>query len=459
MLVLDGVSDLDIVDLESIREYTNIRFSHSFNYSMKEAFVLYEQSYISESEIRSLCEKSCGCELRTFCRTPIPSSIMDKFRNTSYVPVTYIPSKQKLIVIYLTGDKSNKPELIGYDVEYQQATIYDYVDAFNASYSLYPEWLKPLSAKIIIDMLVEEAIKRDAADMTISTLNNKCSVYFNIRKHKVSSRRVFDGDYMRDIITYLCSSNKYMFDSNSPHYVDVDLNKDYRGRVLINSKFKGFVITIRLLPNKAFSADVNTLGYSESSCDWLIKNIVTREKGIRLIVGETMSGKNTTALSLLKIYADTNKYKIVSVERNVEQELDGIEQINAITDDEFRENIETLIHQNPDFVYITEIRDAIALPIIRIANTGKCLLSTLHSNSVADTISRLVDITGLSSDRIVQSMHSIVYQELVRDDEADTVRPMCRYIKFTEDLKLSLYGKSLGEVYKIIKENERGDEW
>ena len=144
---------------------------------------------------------------------------------------------------------------------------------------------------------------------------------------------------------------------------------------------------------------------TSTTVDWLEKNFLSKETGLRLIVGATMSGKNTTALSLLKEVADKNKYKIISVEMPVEQELAGVEQINTEKIEEYEENIKSLIHQNPDFVYITEIRDVTGLSTIQITNTGKRVLSTLHANSVEDTISRLVDITKLSTDRIIQTLH------------------------------------------------------
>jgi len=228
---------------------------------------------------------------------------------------------------------------------------------------------------------------------------------------------------------------------------------------LINHKYGGYMITIRLLPDKAFDMDISELGLTTSTSEWLCKNYLDNVPGLRLIVGGTMNGKNTTSLALLNRIAKTGKFKIVSVEMPVEQELPGVEQLNTETLEEYTENIKSSIHQNPDFLYITEIRDVTALPTVQVTNTGKCVLSTLHSNSVADTISRLVDTTKLSQDRVIQALHSICYQELVRDEEKDIVFPRCRYVRFDSDLKYRLYGKSLGEVLKIIREVEEGDEW
>jgi len=165
---------------------------------------------------------------------------------------------------------------------------------------------------------------------------------YNIRKRKVVSNRIFSYESMLDIIKYLCIKSPMDWGSRKPKYVDVDLNKEYRGRVVINTKFKGYTITIRLLPNKAFTQDIHNLNMTSTTVDWLEKNFLSKETGLRLIVGATMSGKNTTALSLLKEVADKNKYKIISVEMPVEQELAGVEQINTEKIEEYEENIEDI---------------------------------------------------------------------------------------------------------------------
>ena len=80
---------------------------------------------------------------------------------------------------------------------------------------------------------------------------------------------------------------------------------------------------------------------------------MNRELGLRLVVGPTMSGKNTTALACLKELTEDDKYKVVSIEMPVEQELEGVEQINCEDEEEYDANINSLLRQNPDFVYIT----------------------------------------------------------------------------------------------------------
>ena len=147
-------------------------------------------------------------------------------------------------------------------------------------------------------------------------------------------------------------------------------------------------------------------------------------------------------------------YKIVSVESPVETLVEGVEQINTETEEEYSANAASLLRQNPDVVYITEITNYTAQATIQTANTGKVVFSTIHANSISDVLSRLMDITNMSSDRLLLSMHSCCYQELVRDEETDTIRPVNRCVYFSDELKMRLYGKSVGECKMILQEVE-----
>ena len=148
--------------------------------------------------------------------------------------------------------------------------------------------------------------------------------------------------------------------------------------------------------------------------------------------------------------------KIVSLEQPVEILVDGIEQISAETDEEFELNADSLLRQNPDIVYFTEITARTAKAVMQQSNTAKAVFSTIHANSIAEVLFRLEDITQLPIDRILLTLHSCVYQELVRDDKTDTVKPYNRCVYFDQSLKLRLYGKSVAEIGGILGEIENG---
>jgi len=447
---------LDVVDIKAVREYTRLRICEPDRTRMAESLALYEQRYLDSDRIKKLCEEAEGITLYEPLTNYVPDFIVGKFRGTGLVPVSYVESLRKVTCVILPGQDTTVGEEV-FKVEVLPTTLYYYLRWYQYYYGVHP-MLREMPVASIIQSIVQEAIELGASDITLSTLENSSRVYYNVRKRIVESKRIFTADAISDVISYLCIQSPYDWGTRTPKYVDVDLTREYRGRVVINAKYKGYVITIRILPNRAFGECIDTLSLTERTAAWLTENILDQKTGLRLIVGETMSGKNTTALALLGQLVAHGSYKIVSVEMPVEQTLVGIEQINTETLQEYSENIKSLIHQNPDFVYITEIRDATGLDTLQITNTGKRVLSTLHANSVADTLSRLVDISRLSLDRVVQTLHSVVYQKLLRDDAQDRVYPRARYVRFTDDLKYRLYGKSLGEMLQVIRDEEEGDD-
>lgn len=147
--------------------------------------------------------------------------------------------------------------------------------------------------------------------------------------------------------------------------------------------------------------------------------------------------------------------KAVAVEAPVELLVDFMEQIDCQTDEEYRANAKSLIRQNPDLVYFTELGDDTAKIVLHMANTGKPVYSTLHANSIAELVSRLQDMTGLSVDRILLCMQSAIFQELLPVEGG--VVPINRCVHFSKSLRNSLLGKSLGEVTKALQEVE--DNW
>lgn len=456
MLNLDGYLDADKVT--DIMEYTRLRFSDMHAFQTPEALALYEQNYMSTEVIKDLCERAYGCPLYEPIVSYIPENIIKAFEGTESVPINYQPMKRIVTVVYLPDRMYKKISVPNVEIEYKPTTIYFYFSHYRMHYGRHSV-LKDIPAKILFGFVVKEAIELGAADITISNVKNDTIVYYNVRKRKVTSNYSFSYDTMSDLIKLLTSESPMDRGSSKPKSVGVSLTEDYRGRVEINPKYRGFTITIRILPNRAFNEDISLLNFTKETEEWLVNNILDKGKGLRLIVGETMAGKNKTALSLLYRLVATNRYKVVSVEYPVEQELLGVEQINCDNEEDFVDNIRSLIRVNPDFVYVTEIQDATGLPVVQVTNTGKCMLSTLHANSVSDTLSRLMDITGLSQDRIIQTLHSITYQELVRDEVKDFLYPRNRYVRFTDSLKYQLYGKSLGEAIKIIQDHEEGDVW
>lgn len=112
---------------------------------------------------------------------------------------------------------------------------------------------------------------------------------------------------------------------------------------------------------------------------------------------------------------------------------------------------------NPDLVYITEINDKCAESVMKIANTGKCVIATIHANGVRFILDRLEDVTNQDCDKLLVNIHSVVYQTLERDETTDTIKPKLRFLRFDDSVKSRLFDKTRGEKYNILAELEDGD--
>jgi type II secretory ATPase GspE/PulE/Tfp pilus assembly ATPase PilB-like protein len=161
--------------------------------------------------------------------------------------------------------------------------------------------------------------------------------------------------------------------------------------------------------------------------------------GILLVTGPTGSGKSTTLYSAL-CQMDGAKLNISTVEDPVEYELDFCNQVqtNEKIGLDFAMSLRSLLRQDPDVIMIGEIRDNETARIaVQAALTGHLVLSTLHTNDAASSITRLVDI-GIDSYLIAASLNAVLAQRLVRK-----ICPKCKK-KYKVPEKMREYMKRSG---------------
>jgi type IV pilus assembly protein PilB len=159
--------------------------------------------------------------------------------------------------------------------------------------------------------------------------------------------------------------------------------------------------------------------------------------GIVLVTGPTGSGKSTTLYTVL---SEKNKEEvnIVTVEDPVEANIDGINQVQvnpkaALT---FASALRSILRQDPDIIMIGEIRDVeTAMIAIQASITGHLVVSTVHTNSAANTVTRLLDM-GVDSYLIADSVVGIIAQRLVR-----RLCPSCKKMRKAEEYELEFMGK------------------
>lgn len=176
----------------------------------------------------------------------------------------------------------------------------------------------------------------------------------------------------------------------------------------------GESVVMRLLDRQTVQFDFPSLGFEGPRLAAFL-DLLARPHGILLVTGPTGSGKTTTLYTALS-QLNTAERKIITVEDPVEYQLEGINQIQvkpAIGLD-FAGALRAIVRQDPDVIMIGEIRDLETCRIaVQSSLTGHLVLSTLHTNSAAASITRLLDM-GVESYLIASTVSGILAQRLVR---------------------------------------------
>lgn len=438
-----------------ITESTRLRFADILQFRTAEALLLYEQRVLPEDQLFDLCQSEYDEELYPVEEQYIPVEILNHFANTSGVPVCINNAANEIIVGILPEIPVGVFTYESYNIITKYITIYDYV-RLHSKYWGEPKFLHavPVSDKLMF--IIAEAVELGAADITITNVYEGSRVYYNVRKKKVNSRRALTRNDVESIALLMCDRAGHSMDriATEPIYIANRLDEHHRGRICINRNFYGVAISIRVLSDDPLKMGLADLNLAKTTVDFVNEYVLDRTPGLRLWIGETMSGKNTSICCALSILAQEDSCKIVSVEQPVETPIPNVEQLEVSTEEEFAQVTGSLVRQNPDVVYIVEMNHMTALDTIKVANTSKIVFSTIHANSIADTISRIMDLTGLSVDRVIMSLHTCIYQKLIRNEEEDKLYPQTRCVFFSEAFKQRLYEKPLSEVQQIIREEE-----
>ncbi len=176
----------------------------------------------------------------------------------------------------------------------------------------------------------------------------------------------------------------------------------------------GESVVLRLLEKDARLQSIEELGL-DAERTRLLEGVVTKPHGIFLATGPTGSGKTTTLYSILSKIHTTEK-KLLTIEDPVEYELPGVGQIpvRPARGFTFATGLRSILRQDPNVIMVGEIRDSETAEIaIRAALTGHLVFSTLHTNSAAGAVTRLLDM-GVEPFLIASSLNGVMAQRLVR---------------------------------------------
>jgi general secretion pathway protein E len=204
---------------------------------------------------------------------------------------------------------------------------------------------------------------------------------------------------------------------------------------------------VRLLPRDRGLLELSKLGLS-SHDEAVLKKLLALPHGMIVITGPTGSGKTTTLATMLSILNETSR-KILTIEDPVEYEIPGINQsqVKPSIGLTFATALRAFVRQDPDVIMVGEIRDAETANIaIHAALTGHLVLTTLHTETAAAAVPRLLDL-GVEGFLLKSTLRAVIAQRLVRMlcDRCKTQRKLSAD-DLARDPRYSMVGFASGDV-------------
>ncbi len=269
----------------------------------------------------------------------------------------------------------------------------------------------------LVKGMIDQAVRQRASDIHIEPMERQVRIRYRIDgalyEKSVYSIRLLPAIVARiKIIGGMDISEKRKpQDGRITQIVD---RKEFDIRVSILPTVYGEKIVMRLTSKNALTREKSQLGLKPDELkkfDHILKN----PHGILLVTGPTGSGKSTTLYTAL---SELNKedVNIITVEDPVEANIEGINQVqvNNKANLTFASALRSILRQDPDIIMIGEIRDQETASIaVQASITGHLVVSTLHTNSAASTITRLADM-GIEPYLIADSTIGVIAQRLVR---------------------------------------------
>ena len=276
---------------------------------------------------------------------------------------------------------------------------------------------KDLPVVRIVDTLLKHAILQKASDIHIEPTEKEVVVRYRVDGilHDMMTlpKAISAGIVARIKILSNLKLDEHRLPQDGRFKIETE---DYKisFRVSILPVFDGEKIVMRLLPEDSKGFSLEGLGFWVNQLEVLHKNI-RKPNGMILVTGPTGSGKTTTLYTVMDIL-NKPEVNISTIEDPIEYQMPRINQtqVNSKIGMTFANGLRSLVRQDPDIIMVGEIRDnETASLAINAALTGHLVLSTLHTNSAAGALPRLVDMK-VEPFLIASTANCIVAQRLVR---------------------------------------------
>ncbi|MCL4531218.1 MAG: GspE/PulE family protein, partial [Chloroflexi bacterium] len=303
----------------------------------------------------------------------------------------------------------------------------------------------------VVDTLLEYAIYEHASDIHIEPQENEVAVRYRIDGilHDVMTlpKVILPALVARIKVLSNLKIDEHRLPQDGRFRIDRDSHR-ISLRVSTIPVFDGEKIVMRLLEEGAQALTLEQLGFSGLALE-NIKSNLKKPHGMTLVTGPTGSGKSTTLYTVLSIL-NTKKVNISTIEDPIEYRIPGVNQmqVSPKINLTFALGLRALLRQDPNIIMIGEIRDrGTAEEAVHAAMTGHLVLSTLHTNSAAGALPRLLDM-GIEAYLIASTVNNIIAQRLVRKICPDCKKKMSMDKKLSASLEKDFNVKRVLEVMK-----------
>ncbi|MDD5465866.1 MAG: ATPase, T2SS/T4P/T4SS family [Candidatus Omnitrophica bacterium] len=269
----------------------------------------------------------------------------------------------------------------------------------------------------VVNMILEESIKKKASDILIEPFDKKLRIRFRIdgilQEQKTPPKTMHASIVSRVKVMSELDIAEHRVPQDGRFKIKI-LNRQIDFRVSILPSTYGEKVALRILDKSQANLDMKKLGFSDYALE-VLRKMSLLPHGMILVCGPTGSGKTTTLYAILKSVDSPDK-NIVTVEDPVEFQLEGINQVTARPEIglSFAAALRSILRQDPNIIMIGEIRDYETVDIaIKSALTGHLVLSTLHTTTAAGAVVRLVNM-GVEPYLINSSLVCVMAQRLVR---------------------------------------------
>ncbi|MBP3507375.1 MAG: Flp pilus assembly complex ATPase component TadA [Lachnospiraceae bacterium] len=301
---------------------------------------------------------------------------------------------------------------------------------------------------LLVKQILEGGVRQRASDIHIEPLETSVRVRYRI-DGALKKVMTYDYSLMSAIVARIkiiggmdISEKRKPQDGRISIFVD---RKEFDIRVSCLPTVYGEKVVMRLTSKDGLTKPKSALGLGPQEMK-AFDGILSNPHGIILVTGPTGSGKSTTLYTSLS-ELNTEDVNIITVEDPVEANIDGINQVqvNVKAEMTFAAALRSILRQDPDIIMIGEIRDGETAKIaVQAAITGHLVVSTLHTNSAASTVTRLIDM-GIEPYVVGDALVGVIAQRLVRR------LCKCKQGRYAEDSEKKLLGIPENEEFGIYE--------